>query len=272
MRHRLRKISIPVKRPLIAKRQPIADVLISLHEEPITIDTIMPLHLVITGASSGIGRELAILASQQGHTLSLCGRHPDKLQATIHQLAPHTNVFSQHFCVSDHVAIETFAHKARKAQGDIDILINCAGLNHVRAAAHELDIEALDWQMRINCYAPIQFMQSIVPQMKARRRGTLVNVLSTVCLYANPGISAYTASKSALDGFAKVMRKELRGDNIKVLSVYPGGVNTTFRAAERPEYLSPASVAKAIFVQLENDEHAHIHELVLRPQIEENYC
>jgi len=106
----------------------------------------------------------------------------------------------------------------------------------------------------------------------AQCRGLVVNVLSTVCLYSNEGIGGYTASKCAFDGLAKVLRKELRADGVRVANVYPGGIDTPFRPAARPEYLAAASVAEAILGLAEADENVAPDELVLRPLVERNFA
>ncbi|WP_096086959.1 SDR family oxidoreductase [Agaribacterium haliotis] len=228
------------------------------------------MHIVLSGASSGIGRELALLLDQPDNKLSLCGRSEDKLQQTTAALK-NVNCFARAFCVSHFDDIRSFCVDAEHRFGPADILINCAGLNNGRAAGHELEHHYLDWMMRINCYAPIEFMRAVVPQMQTRQRGSIVNVLSTTALYANPGIAGYSASKAALDAYSKVMRKELRKDNIKMLSLYPGGVDTDFRDAERPQYLQAKDVAEAVLSMLKSSDNAHIHELIIRPQCEENF-
>ncbi|MCU4674475.1 SDR family oxidoreductase [Catenovulum sp. 2E275] len=228
-------------------------------------------HILITGASSGIGRELAIIASHAGFKLSLCGRNQDKLNTTLSALKADSQVFSDSFCVTDLNACKQFVQQSEAKFGTVDILINCAGLNSARGQGDEIDLADLDWMMKINCYAPIAFMQAVLPKMKAQQQGSILNVLSTVCLYANPGISAYTASKTAIDAYTKVMRKELKASHIKVLSIYPGGVDTEFRAAQRPQYLTAYAVAKACFQMLDSDQNTHIHELVLRPEVENNF-
>ncbi|TPV53684.1 SDR family NAD(P)-dependent oxidoreductase [Aestuariibacter sp. GS-14] len=231
----------------------------------------MSKHLLLTGASSGIGRELAVLAAEQGYRLSLCGRSADKLNSTLALLNTTDNVHSQAFCVTDESARTAFFHNAIAANGAVDVLINCAGLNNVRLKADVTSIEQLDWLMKVNCYAPIECIKAVLPGMKQQGCGTIINVLSTVCLFSNPGIAAYTASKAALDAYTKVMRKELAEQHIKMLSVYPGGVDTDFREASRPEYLSAKDVADAIMTMLSSTANAHIHELVIRPEAERNY-
>jgi len=227
-------------------------------------------HIMINGASSGIGAALSQVLAKQGHKLSLCGRSETKLSTIINTLPVESLIHSESFCVSDHSRIEQFCQQASH-NSKVDVLINCVGINHSREPAVGVNKNILDWHMQINCYAPIEFINQLAPLMQLRQGGIILNVLSTVCLFANPGIAVYTASKAALDSYTKVMRKELHADNIKVLSIYPGGVNTNFRTDERPNYLSAQDIADAIANMLSTSNNAHIHELVIRPTVEENY-
>jgi short-subunit dehydrogenase len=234
--------------------------------------SLSPCHILLTGASSGIGRALAIALAAQGHTLSLCGRDPAKLAQSLALLPPGAAVFSDSFSVTEAAAIYQFCQQAQQQFGAVDVLINCAGGNSSRSSATEPDWSALEQMMQLNFYAPLHFIQQLVPAMQQQGKGIVLNVLSTVCLFSNPGISAYSASKAALDSYSKVLRKELNGTGVKVLSLYPGGVDTGFRSASRPDYLSAEEVADAIVLMLGSSAKAHIHELVVRPAIETNFC
>ncbi|OKY25205.1 SDR family oxidoreductase [Thalassotalea sp. PP2-459] len=231
----------------------------------------MKKHLLITGASSGIGRALAILAENHHCKLSLCGRNENKLTQTLKELKRSSNTVADSFCITENSSFKRFLSKANAKHGDVDVLVNCAGLNNIRKQAQDINTEELALIMDVNFYAPVQCINSVLPQMLSRERGTIVNVLSTVCLFSNPGIAAYTASKAALDSYTKVMRKEIKHQGVKMLSIYPGGVDTYFRDNSRPDYLSAEEVAKAIFQQINTDNNTHIHELVIRPHCEENF-
>ncbi|MDP2596904.1 SDR family oxidoreductase [Alteromonas stellipolaris] len=227
-------------------------------------------HIVITGASSGIGKALAMLLAGDKYLLSLCGRSDEKLEKTKRDL-PSDSFYSESFCLSDVQQTSAFFKRAIEKHGSVDVLVNCAGLNNVRKTGLDTELSELAWLMEVNCYAPIRCIQAVAPYMKRHKHGVIINILSTVCLFSNPGIAAYTASKAALDAYTKVMRKELRSDNVKVLSVYPGGVDTNFREAQRPEYLQGEDVAQAIVTLLLTNQFVHIHDLVIRPQSEENF-
>ncbi len=233
-------------------------------------------HVLLTGASSGIGRALAKTLALAGFRLSLQGRQADKLATTIRQIqqlpdSSSSIVHASAFCLSNVNSINDFV-AAAQAKAPIDILINCAGANLSRASTSAPDITALNTMMQLNFFAPVALCAAVLPAMQTRGQGTILNLLSTCCLFANANNSGYTASKLALDGYSKVMRKELQGSGVRVLSLYPGGVNTEFRTTTRPDYLSADEVATAVLAMLSAPAHVQWHELVLRPAVETNYA
>lgn len=245
-------------------------------------------HVLLTGASSGIGRALAKKLAEAGYRLSLQGRQADKLATTIRQIQQLNDaalagaeseqqdssasiVHAAAFCLGEPQAISDFV-AAAQAKAPIDILINCAGANLSRASTSAPDIPALNAMMQLNFFAPVALCAAVLPAMQTRGQGTILNLLSTCCLFANANNSGYTASKLALDGYSKVMRKELQGSGVRVLSLYPGGVNTEFRTTTRPDYLSADEVATAALAMLTAPAHVQCHELVLRPAVETNYA
>jgi len=234
-------------------------------------ELLMTKHILITGASSGIGQQMVIKLSRLGHNLSLCGRRQNKLNNTIEQLGNSIKTYSESFCLSEQDKLTKFITQAQKKLGKVDILINCAGLNSSRALASEPDWHQLQHMLDINYLAPLRLINAVLPNMREESSGTILNILSTTCLFANQGTSQYSASKAALDMHTKVLRKELNGSGIKVLSLYPGGVNTDFRAADKQEYLQAEDVAEAAISMLFTTSNCHVHELIVRPEIETNF-
>ena len=139
------------------------------------------------------------------------------------------------FCVTNEQKITQFVDDATHKLGGVDILINCAGANTSRALLSELQTTALDYMYMVNLKAPFIFMREVFNNMKAHKTGVILNVHSTACLYSNEGIGAYTATKAGFDALSKVFRKEARHYGVQLLSVYPGGVDTNFRATARPD-------------------------------------
>ncbi|MFZ5833607.1 MAG: SDR family oxidoreductase [Planctomycetota bacterium] len=237
------------------------------------MQTLASQHVMLTGATSGIGRALAVELKREGVRLAACGRSSEKLAELTEELAGVAGppALLRSFCVSSEEAICGFARESEASHGPVDILINCAGLNAARGPVAEIRTEDLDWMYTVNVRAPMVFIRETFPAMRKRGRGQIVNIVSTVCLYSNEGLGGYTASKAALDGLTKVLRKEARPLGIRVMAVYPGGTNTAFRPNERADYMTPRSVAEAVVAMLKLDADAVVHELVLRPMVESNF-
>jgi short-subunit dehydrogenase len=181
-------------------------------------------HVLLTGASSGIGRALAKRLADAGYRLSLQGRQADKLAATIRQIQQLPDcsasiVHASAFCLSEHQAISDFV-AAAQAKAPIDILINCAGANLSRASTSAPDIAALNAMMQLNFFAPVALSAAVLPAMQNRGQGTILNLLSTCCLFANANNSGYTASKLALDGYSKSRNRRIgNADNASARAV-----------------------------------------------------
>lgn len=236
-------------------------------------------HLLLTGASGGIGRALALQLAKAGYRLSLQGRDAAKLAETCAQvlalapaMQPATHLVQQAaFDLTDAAALIAFCRQA-EAACPVDGLINCAGANLSRAPAQTPDWPALEQMLALNFRVPLLLQECLLPGMLARGHGTILQVLSTCVGFANPGVAAYSASKSALESYSKVLRRELQDSGVRVLHLIPGGVDTGFRATARPEYLTSDDVAAAALAMLQAPKSAHWHELVLRPQVERNWA
>lgn len=229
--------------------------------------------IVLTGATSGIGKAIALKLNELGANLALCGRSEDKMAAMLAELSGDSDkVLSAIFDLSEYAKIDEFVQQTINQFGKIDILINCAGANSSRAHVNDIELEDLQSMLDVNMLAPFVFMQKVFNHsMKKQGGGLIINIMSTVCLFSNEGIGAYTASKTGFDGLMKVFRKEVRDLGVKVCGIYPGGVDTPFREAERPLYLDPQDVVEATLYVANQSEKACVDELVVRPMIEKNY-
>lgn len=230
--------------------------------------------VIVTGGTSGLGRNLVLKLVNTGAKVAFCGRSEEKMNVVLNEIKEEdkNNIFYDTFEISEEDKIVSFVRNAESKLGEVDVLINCAGANTARALVEDIAVEDIDLMLKVNMIAPLVFMKECYKPMKKKKEGLIVNILSTCCLFSNEGIAAYTASKSALDSLTKVFRKEARKNNVRVCSVYPGGINTTFRKQEREEYLSAEKTAEAILKSLDIDSSVALDEIVLRPFVETNYC
>lgn len=228
--------------------------------------------ILLSGATSGLGRALALRLGSEGCRLALCGRDSGKLAKLVAELAlPSERVLAKAFDLTDHAAAAGFAQEALRALGRVDVLINNAGANLGKAAVGEVDLRTFAAMLDLNCTAQLALTQPVWRAMAAAGGGRVVNIVSSAALHSSAGIAGYTASKGAFHTLTGVMRREGRPLGIHVTGVYPGGIDTPFRAQARPDYLRAETVAEAVVTCLRLPGDAAVHELVLRPPVEDNF-
>lgn len=227
--------------------------------------------ILITGATAGIGRAFASLAASKGAKLALCGRTQSKMDSVVSELNGATEVFHRTFDITNEQATIDFIQSSIHHFGGIDILLNNAGANTAKGNVADIVTADYEYMIKLNQIAPFIVMREVFKDMRKRKSGHICNVLSSVCKFSNPGMGSYTGSKDGFEGMTKVFRKEAAVDGVVVTAVYPGGVDTDFRAMERKDYLTADTVAQSIIGLLELPSEAAVHELVLRPHVEMNY-
>ena len=223
--------------------------------------------VVITGATDGIGKALAILLSKE-YDLALCGRSEDKMRLLLEEIGD-CRVYAECFDITDGEKRRDFCEKVKNEFGRVDFLVNNAGANTKKDKIADIDLDDLRYMFELNCVSAVGMIQEIYPVMAARKSGLFVNILSSCCLFNNPMAGGYTASKNAMEGISKILTKEVKSENIGVCNVYPGGVDTNFRAVPNHNYLKPETVAKMVKQCIELEEGC-VHDIVVRPFIEDN--
>jgi short-subunit dehydrogenase len=216
---------------------------------------------LITGASRGLGLEIARLYARRGIRLILTARDTASLQRAADELGLDTEVVTLAGDVADPDHARKLVTAGLERFGQIDVLINNAselGPSPMPELAH-LPIQAFEDVLRVNVVAPLSLTQLVLPSMRARGSGLIVNVTSDAGIQAYPTWGGYGASKAALEHLSRVLAAELEGSGVHVFVVDPGDMDTAMhRAAEPGVDLShlpgPAAVAPA-FVEL-LDEHA----------------
>lgn len=223
--------------------------------------------VIITGATDGIGKALAILLSRE-YNLALCGRSRDKMAHLVSELGD-CHVYAACFDITDGNARHAFCERVKAEFGTVDVLVNNAGANTKKDKIADICLDDLRYMFELNCVSAVGMIQEIYPLMAERKQGLFVNILSSCCLFNNPTIGSYSAAKDAMEGISKILTKEARADHIGVCSVYPGGVDTNFRAVANQNYLRPETIARMIRSCIENEDGC-VHDIVIRPFIEEN--
>jgi NAD(P)-dependent dehydrogenase (short-subunit alcohol dehydrogenase family) len=230
-------------------------------------------NIYITGASRGIGRSLALVFAKDGARLSLCARNEEALRNVREESLAlgAEDVYIDPFDLRDEDRVEIFYKNAVKHLGIPDILINNAGFNSRKAYLWEYNDIEFDDMFSVNVRAGFILMKLSFLDMKEKRGGHIVNILSTACHFDNERMSIYTATKKAFQGLTDVFRKEARPYNIRVTGVYPGGIDTGFRKEPRPDYMKPESVAKTIYNILSVPDDVIVHDITFRPMVETNF-
>lgn len=217
--------------------------------------------VIITGASSGIGRETAHVLAGAGARVALVARNAEQLHALANGLeAQGSQTLVVAADIAQDAAASTIVEAVMERWGRIDVLINNAGVG-IQANVASLPLDDVQYVFAVNLFGPLRLIQAVLPYMQG---GVIVNVSSPVGRMAFPGISGYAASKVALDLLSDTLRRELYGTQIKVLTVYPGRVDTNFdkaririsgsqRVARSPVRGSPTHIAHAIRHAIERE-------------------
>ena len=213
-------------------------------------------HVIITGASSGIGERTAYLLSECGAHVILLARTEDKLKAvkdSIEELGGRATYYPCDLTNMDE--IEKTSEKILADFKHVDVLVNNAGRS-IRRSVHESVNRFHDFErtMEINYFGAVKIILGFLPTMIGRQTGQIVNISSIGVLANSPRFSAYVASKAALDAFSRCLAAEVKGDNIKVTNIFMPLVRTPMIAPTKLYRYMPAlmpdeaamMVAKAI--------------------------
>lgn len=226
---------------------------------------------LITGASSGIGKATALAFAKAGIDVALVSRSVDKL-TSVCEAVSHTGVEAKAYEV-DLACVSQVQEKmqAIALDGDIDILVNNAGMGYT-ATLTETPLS--DWQQVIdlNLTSVFQCIMGILPRMRTRGTGTIINISSIAAKQAFPNWGAYSVSKAGLIALSQTLAQEERAHGIRVTAICPGAVNTelwdtqTVNANfDRSKMLTPEIVAQSILHAALLPQQAVIDELTIMP-------
>ena len=229
---------------------------------------------LVTGASSGIGRAIAIGLAAQGAALGLVGRNSGRLSAVAQEAGLKAERVASYALdlTSSGVAGELL-QQVSKDLGQLHILVHSAGA-YAHGAVATARVEDLDWQHQVNVRVPFTLTQVLLPLLKANQ-GDIVFINSSAGLAARSQVSQYAATKHALRALADSLREEVNSDGVRVMSVFVGRTATPMqeevhkmegRPYQRGRLLQPEDIASIVVSALSLPRSAEVTDFSIRPR------
>ena len=231
------------------------------------------LRAIVTGASSGIGKATALAFAKSGIEVALVSRSAKKLEIVADEINVETqakaSVYPIDLAIVDRVKLKIA--EICDHFGSIDILVNNAGIGYTNSLSNTT-LE--DWQkvIELNLNSPFQCIQGVLPQMRDRRKGTIINVASIAAFNAFPNWGAYSVSKAALVALGKALSVEERVNGIRTVTISPGSVDTPIWDTDtvqadfnREAMLTPEIVAQSILHTALLPDYAVVEEMIITP-------
>lgn len=233
---------------------------------------------LVTGGATGIGRGIALALAGEGCRVAIAGRRLDKL----HEAAAAWNGATPIEChvvdVADRDSVAALFAWAQGRLGHIDILVNSAGINAPRRSMADMPPEVWDQILEVNATGVYNCMHAVLPQMRERRDGLIVNISSTAGIRAAAiGGIAYCASKFAVSAMSTAVALEVGSVGIRVTNVCPGEVETPILASRpvpptaehRARMMQPEDVGAAVLMVACLPPRAHVAEMIIKPTTQE---
>jgi NADP-dependent 3-hydroxy acid dehydrogenase YdfG len=231
---------------------------------------------VITGAGSGVGRAVALKLAQQDWRLALIGRHAESLQETIQLAGAEGSRMAPHVCdVGDAEAVAAMGRRVLAAFGEVEALVNSAGVNVPKRALEVLSLEDYRAMIGTNLDGAYYCVQAFLPHMRARKSGTIVNIVSEAGKQASmKSGAAYVMSKFGLAGLTQSINAEERANGVRACAIFPGDIDTPLLekrpqppdAAARTRMMRADDVAECVVLCLNLPPNVIVEELLLRPR------
>ncbi|MEM8899204.1 MAG: SDR family oxidoreductase [Bacteroidota bacterium] len=232
------------------------------------MESIKNKHILITGATGGIGSEAAKLLKQSGAELYLSGRDQSKLDEVAAELGVPAN---QRFVVDfeNPTQIEAMASAIHAIVPQLDVVINAAGIGIIKPV-DQLSVEEFQRTLQANLVGPFALFKQVLPPMKAAKKGLIINIPGVLGKTPMSGAAAYAASKYGLNGMLKSLREELKRTQVRITNLYLGGVDTPFwdtidLRVQREKFIVAKEAARSIWFLCQQPSSGVVSEMVIQP-------
>lgn len=225
--------------------------------------------LVVTGGTKGIGRAILEKFIGNGFEGITCARTQDDLDALKKQLSGRGTVHVFRADVSDREQVKLFIDFILGLNRPIDVLVNNAGLFVPGDLASESE-GVLEKTMQVNMYSVYHLTRGLLPMMKKERRGDIFNLCSVASIKAYPNGGSYAITKSALLGFSRNLREELKESGIRVTALIPGATRTSsWDGIDLPDerFMKIEDVAEMVYASYSLSRRSVVEEIIIRPQL-----
>lgn len=237
-------------------------------------------YAIITGASSGFGKAISSVLAEEGFKLILLARREDKLTLVKNDLqAKGFDAITYTLDIRNVKDVESWAQSLpNEIKENIEVLINNAGLAVGRSSVEDGLVDDWDRMIDTNLKGLLYVSKAIIPYLRARKKGSLINITSIAGKEAYLGGNVYCASKAAVDHLTKTMRLELAQDQIRVCSIAPGAAETEFSMVRFKgdkekadevykgfDALQAIDIAEAVRFVITRPSHVSIHDMVIMP-------
>jgi short-subunit dehydrogenase len=229
------------------------------------------MNIVITGASKGMGKALAVKFATNKNNIFICARNENELKQTANEISENNKVHVEYFAadLSEKNSASKLADWLSTKKIAPDILINNAGL-FIPGSVYNEEDGILEKMISANLYSAYYVTRALLPSMMEKKSGHIFNMCSVASLKAYNNGGSYSISKFALMGFSKNLREELKPFNIKVTAVYPGAVFTSSWEAsgvKQSRIMEVNDISEMIYTASLLSPQACVEDIVIRPQL-----
>ena len=230
------------------------------------------MNIIISGATKGIGKAICELFASQSWNVAICSRTASELNAFHKELEekyPEIQVISKQTDVGNKQEVEAFVDYVAKSWDQVDVLVNNAGIFLPGKCLEEEDGH-LEKQLSVNLNSAYHLTRKAIGLIRKSERGHIFNMCSVASLFAYPNGGSYSISKFALYGFTKVLREELKTENIRVTAIIPGATwSDSWAGANFPKerLMRAEDIANSVFHAVQMHPTAVVEEILIRPQL-----